>query len=223
MSRLERPTPKSSNPAKKFLEWKSEKECFSYYDREKSENIDVNLPIKFLFIEHYHTVKGWHDASESKIYSNEVYSIGSKELTVKSYKGGELAKGLYKNIKDKIKSFGGRYYRSIYVMLDDGELINIQLKGAAVKDYSDFYQEKNHLLDNQWIVIKDVKKEKKGRIEYTVPVFSLGDTITRAEDKKAMEVSRLMQNYVDSYNAKNIEVEDLIEVEKGDDSDPLDF
>lgn len=223
MSRLERPAAKNQNPAKKFLEWKSESKSFSYYDRDKKENIEVPIPLKFLFIEHYHCVKGWHDASQSKIYSNEVYAIGSSKITVKSYKGGLIAEGLYKDIKAKATQQGGRYNRSLYVMLEDGELINISMKGAVVKAYSDFYSDNHHLLDNQWIEIKDFEEHKKGRVEYSIPVFTIGETITRATDKKAMEVARTMQNYIDSYTSKLIDVEDpeLVSVD-GEDND-LDF
>lgn len=77
MSWLERPETKSSNPARKFLEWKSDDKCFSYYDKEKKENVKVELPLTFVILEHYHTVKGWNDKSESGIYANEVFGIGS--------------------------------------------------------------------------------------------------------------------------------------------------
>ena len=90
MARLNRPTNETSNPVAKYLNWKSNDKCFSYYDKAKGENVKVELPIKFLFLEHYHTVKGWNDSSESGIYSNEVYSIGKEPLSVKAFKGGEL-------------------------------------------------------------------------------------------------------------------------------------
>ena len=82
MSWLKREETKSKNPAKKFLSWKSEEKCFAYYDKEKEENVIIDLPFKFVILEHYHTVKGWNDASESGIYSNEVFQIGNEELQV---------------------------------------------------------------------------------------------------------------------------------------------
>ena len=109
--------PKSANPTSKYLEWKSNDKSFSYYDREAGENVKVELPLKFLFLQNYHTVKGWNDASESGIYSNEVFYIGSEPMTVRSLKGGVIAEGLYKDIKPTITAAGGKYNRSIYVML----------------------------------------------------------------------------------------------------------
>ena len=49
-----------------------------------------------------HTVRGWSNSSESGIYSNEVQYIGQEELNVRSFKGGEIACGLWKDIKNKV-------------------------------------------------------------------------------------------------------------------------
>jgi hypothetical protein len=212
MARLTRPTSETSNPVTKYLNWKSNDKCFSYYDKAKGENVMIELPIKFLFLEHYHNVKGWNDASESGIYSNEVYSIGKEPLTVKAFKGGEIGNGLYKEIKDNIKNAGAVYHRSVYAMLEDGELINVQLKGIGVKAYSDFYNDNNHLLDNQWITVESAKEGKKGAVKFSSPEFVIGGNITKPEDKLANEAAGKLQNYMDTYFGRNeIEVKNVKE------------
>ena len=212
MARLNRPTNGSTSPVTKYLNWKSNDKSFAYYDKEQGKNVLVELPIKFLFLEHYHTVKGWNDASESGIYSNEVYSIGKEELSVKAFKGGEIGKGLYKDIKEQIKNAGAVYHRSVYGMLPDGSLINFQLKGSGVKAYSDFYNDNNHLLDNQWIEINEAKEGKKGAVKYTTPEFKIGSNITKAEDKLANESASLLQGYIDTYFGRNdVEVDETDE------------
>jgi hypothetical protein len=169
---LERKETKSANPAKKFLEWKSDEKCFSYYDKEKGENVKVELPLKVVILEHYHTIKGWNDKSESGIYSNEVFAIGSDDLEVKSFKGGLIAKGLYKEIKQVIHSAGGHYARSIYAVSSDQELINISLKGSGVSSYSDFIKEfGDYNFDKNWIEISEAEERKKGKVKFSVPVF----------------------------------------------------
>ncbi len=213
MARLNRPTTGSGTPVTKYLNWKSNDKSFAYYDKEQGTNVLVELPIKFLFLEHYHTVKGWNDASESGIYSNEVYSIGKEELSVKAFKGGEIGKGLYKDIKEQIKNAGAVYHRSVYGMLPDGSLVNFQLKGSGVKAYSDFYNENNHLLDNQWIEINEAKEGKKGAVKFTTPEFKIGSNITKAEDKLAIESASLLQGYMDTYFGRNdVEVDETDEV-----------
>lgn len=216
MARLERPTQKSSNPATKFLQWKSEEKCFSYYSKEQEKNIKVELPLKFLFLEHYHTVKGWHDATQKGIVSNEVYAISSEPLTVKTFGGLELSNGLYKDIKDKTKLSGGVYYRSVYVMLEDGSIANLQLKGAVIGGltkessltkaevfgYSEFYKKNNHLLDNQWIEIKSVADAKKGATKFSIPIFEVGAVISSSDNEKANSAAKELQEYMDNYTSK---------------------
>lgn len=213
MARLTRPTTGSSTPVTKYLNWKSNDKSFAYYDKEKGENIKVELPLKFLFLEHYHTVKGWNDASESGIYSNEVYSIGKEPLTIKAFKGGEIASGLYKENRDQIINAGGVYHRSIYAMLENGDLVNFQLKGIGVKAYSDFYNDNNHLLDNQWIEINSAKDGKKGAVKFSSPEFTIGSSINKAEDKMANECAGILQNYMDSYFGRNEETNDEVETD----------
>jgi hypothetical protein len=200
MARLNRPTQKSSNPATKFLQWKSNDKCFSYYDKEKEENIKVELPLKFIFLEHYHTVKGWNDKTESGIYSNEVFLIGQEPLTVKAFKGGEIASGLYTDVRTKIKDAGGVYHRSIYVMLEDGSLANIQLKGSAVSSYSEFFKEnRNNIENDSWVVVASAKDGKKGSVKFSTPEFVLGEKTTKKEEEIISEKAKELQEYMNEY------------------------
>ena len=114
----------NSNPATLFLEWKSNDKCFAYYDKTLKEKVNLELPLKIQFLEHFHSVKGWHDASQSGIYSNEVKFISKEPLDVKSFKGGPIAKGFYKEIKGTVNASGGKYHRSIYAIID-GEVVQI--------------------------------------------------------------------------------------------------
>lgn len=195
---LERPERKSSNPAQKFLEWKSNDKCFSYYDKEKGENVPVKLPLKFVILEHYHTVKGWNDASESGIYSNEVLFTGSEELDVKSFKGGPIIKGLYKDIRSKVIDAGGRYHRSIYAVTSDLELVNISLKGAAVSEYSKFIDVNGDSFFTQnWVEVAEAVDGKKGSIKYSSPVFKKSTAIKDASRIKPYAES--LQSYMNEY------------------------
>lgn len=200
MARLERPTQESTNPASKFLSWKSNDKCLSYYDKAKGENVLVLLPFKFVFLEHYHTVKGWNDKTESGIYSNEVFLIGQEPLTVKAFKGGEIASGLYTDVRNKIKDAGGVYHRSVYVMNEDGEIVNLQFKGSAVSSYSDFFKEnQNHIENDSWIEIASAKEGKKGAVKFTTPEFVLGSKTTPAQEKKISEAVATLQTYMNDY------------------------
>lgn len=210
---------KSSNPATKSLQWKSNDKCFAYYDKEKGENVQVPLPFKFQFLEHFSTIKGWNDATETGIYSNEIMFTSKEELTVKTFKGLEIAKGLYKDIRSKVRDAGGKYHRSVYVLDENGDIVNIQMKGSVVSAYSVFMdgdakagiKGNKHLIENNWIVINKFQELKKGATKYSVPVFEIGDAFSSVEFELANEKYKDISNYFDTYNGKtnvnNIDVE----------------
>lgn len=195
---LERPERTNTNPAKKFLEWKSNDKCFSYYDKDKKENVNVELPLQFVILEHYHTVKGWDDDSESGIFANEVWSIGTEELNVRSLKGGNIAKGIYKDIRERIRGAGGHYSRSIYAVTPDLEIINISLKGSGVASYSSFINDfGDHNFTKNWIKVTGAKEEKKGSVKYSTPIFEVGAEIKNVEAIRPF--AQELQEYILSY------------------------
>lgn len=199
----------SNNPTKKYLDWKSNNKSFEYYDKEAGEKVSVDLPLKFVFLQHYHTVKGWHDASQSGIYSNEVFYIGSEEMNVKSFKGGAIASGLYKDIKVDLMNAGAKYHRSVYVMLEDGTIANVSMKGAVVKEWSDFIEVNKSLVDTKWVEISSTKDQKKGSIKYSTPEFKLGGDLNSDDIKNADRSAELLKEYLDAYFGK---VEEEIEM-----------
>jgi hypothetical protein len=208
-----------SNPAKRFLEWKSNDKCFSYYDKEKKENVSVALPFKFLVLDQLHTVSGWNDATSSGIYSNEVKFISKQVMTVKPFKGNEIAKGLYADIKEKLKNAGGHYVKSIYIMLEDGTLANIQLKGSAVQQWGEFTNKSLSRLPEEWVVVDKAVEGKKGAVKFTTPGFTFGGSLSDKEAGQADLVFDELETYLKAYLIKEeapVEVEDL-------DSDDLDF
>jgi hypothetical protein len=193
----------SSNPASKFLTWKSNEKAFSYYDKEKGANVSIPLPLKFQFLEDFHTIKGWNDKSESGIYSNEVKYISKEPLTVKAFKGGEIASGIYTDIRTKVRDNGGVYFRSVYVLLEDGTIANVALKGSAVSAYSDFMNENSNKVEGQWIVIASAKDMKKGATKYSTPVFEIGERFTSDEMSKADDAYKVIASYYDGYTGKD--------------------
>jgi hypothetical protein len=217
----------SKNPSTKYLEWKSNDKCFAYWDKslgEKGENVEVKLPFKFQFLEHFHTVKGWNDGSSSRIYANEVKFLSKEPLKVSAYKGGMIAEGFYSGIKNQVKDAGGDYHRSVYVVDDKGEIINIQFKGAVVAAYSDFMGDHENKLEGAWVTVVSAEDKKKGSVEYSVPVFEVGKPFTPEEMATANEKYLDISNYFDSYaKSVSVETEDKKEIESGDEEDGLAF
>lgn len=210
-----------SNPATKFLNWKSNDKCFSFYDRETKENVLVPLPFKFLVLEEMHTISGWNDATQSGIYSNEVKFISKETMTVKPFKGNEIAKGLYKDIKEKVKAAGGHYVKSIYIMLEDGSLANLQLKGSAVQGWGEFTQKGKQRLVDEWVSVDKAIDGKKGAVKFTTPDFKFLQSITDVESELADDCFNTLEAYLTTYLSK---AEPIIESESIDElDDDLEF
>jgi hypothetical protein len=211
-----------SNPATKFIDWKSNEKCFSYYDKEEAKNVLIPLPFTFLVLDELHTIKGWNDATSSSIYSNEVKFISKEVMTVKPFKGNEIAKGIYKDIKEKIVAAGGHYTKSIYIMLEDGTLANIQLKGSAVQKWGDFSQKTKSRFADEWVTVANVEEGKKGAVKFTTPLFSFQKSLTADECNLADTAFNTLETYLKAYLVKAEPV--IEEIDTDDDlSDDLEF
>ena len=172
------------NPAKKFITFKGGE--FQYYDKETQANIPCPLPFNFVVLDTLAMVTGYDESNNCGIYSNEVKRTSDTELTVKSFKGGEIAKGLYSEIKDKVKSRGGRYTTSLYAMYNK-EIVNIRLTGAALSSWigKDF--------NENGISVTKLEDGQKGATKYKIPVFESVE-VTGLKEAKALDVE--LQQYL---------------------------
>ena len=211
-----------SNPATMFIEWKSNDKAFEYYDKETQKKVSIPLPLKFLVLDELHAVKGWNDATSSGIFSNEVKFISKEIMTVKPFKGNEIAKGLYKDIKEKVVAAGGHYVKSIYIMLEDGTLANLQLKGSSVQAWGEFTQKTRNRLPEEWVIVKTAKDGKKGAVKFSTPEFAFERSLSDAENEQADACFDILEAYLKAYLVKSEPViEEVIEEEEN--QDPLDF
>ena len=142
-------------------------------------------------------------------------------MTVKPFKGNEIAKGLYKDIKEKIVAAGGHYVKSIYIMLEDGSLANLQLKGSAVQKWGEFTQKTRNRLPDEWVQVTKAIEGKKGAVKFFTPDFSFERSISDTEAIQADEVFNVLETYLKTYLAK---AEPIIEeVVQDDPEDDLEF
>jgi hypothetical protein len=228
-----------SNPATKFIEWKSNDKCFSYYDKEIAEslkgsdaevikekaNVQIALPFKFLVLDELSFVKGWSDALSGNIISNEVKFISKETIVAKCYhkniKGDsvttEIAKGLYKDIKEQIVTAGAKYHKSVYVMLEDGSLANIKFKGACVGKWADFTQKSKSRLADEWVIVAKAEDGKKGAVKFSTPGFAFHSSLIDIEADLADDAFNILESYLKTYLAK---AEPAIVEEEDDDFEP---
>jgi len=148
------------------------------------------------------TIKGWHDASGSGIYSNEVKSTKTEPLSVRAFKGGEIANGLYQDIKSKVNSAGGDYHVSLYAELN-GEIVNFSFKGAALMTWSDFAKENRKSFLGNYVNVVGALDAKKGSVKYSTPVFQIGASIEASASDLADKNYDGLKDYFNARKSSN--------------------
>jgi len=196
MSRRSEVASSYEKPAEMYLEWKSDDKSFSYYDKSQGKNITVD-PGKFLFLMDRSTIKGWSEADQSGIYSNEVKNLSTDDLNVRTFSGKAIASGKYADIKEAIAKAGGTFTKSIYAMMQDGTIINFQLRGVSLRQWMDFTAKSRRRLPDEWITIASVEEGKKGRVTFSFPNFEFSGSLNAKEgdlaDQQYNELKRKIE------------------------------
>jgi len=208
------PTESLQNPATRFIEWSGSEGKFKYYDKEKKENVFINLPFAFIPLDILSTTKGYDEKTGLGFYSNEIRNTKIDLLTVRT-KNGIVMTGLYEDVKDKLYSKGLDYVQSVYVAIKEGKsyvLANLQLKGSALGPFIEFLKGK------KWseiaVKVGEAKAAKKGATKYFEPVYT-ELKVSEEANKIAIELDIELQEYLTGYFAKNA---GAVATEKTDDN-----
>jgi hypothetical protein len=201
---MSKSNPRLTNPASKFIEFKGDSGQFFYFDKETEQKTEVKMPIYFVVLDELSAIKGFNEKHKCGIYSNEIRSIKDDILNVKTFKGGVQIVGKYNDIKDAALREGGKFCKSVYVMLITGkdkyELANFQFHGASFGAWMD----KKFNVEKFAIAIEETSQDKKGNVTYTFPVFTKKN-LSPDIDKAAIEMDRQLQVYLASYLNQQIE------------------
>jgi len=200
MARADAFTNTVQTPVEFYLECNSTKKQFGFYDKASGAEVPVPLPVKAVYLDELATVKGWHKPSNSAVFSNEVRNTGKQELAVRSFKSGDIAKGLWKEIKDKVNNQGGKYHSSIYLLLE-GRLVNLALHGASLHAWSEFTKGNKKALLGNYLEVKSFETGNSGGITYHTPAFSLGSEIEEAIAVSAEDAYEKCQAYFEAKGA----------------------
>jgi hypothetical protein len=197
------PTDNSPNPSKRWFEWDGSTGNIRYYDKQAKETVVVGDKFTFMLLDQLATVKGWHDASESGIYANEVKDTRSEPLVVKAFSLKEpIAEGFYKSIRDRVIAAGGHFTTNCYIAFKNGadglEIGSLQFKGAALSAWMNFAKEHRSKLLDGAVKIEGADEGKKGKITFYTPRFSL---IPASEEgnQQAVELDKQLQEYLKAY------------------------
>lgn len=211
------PTTQNQNPATRFFEWDGSSGEVRYYDKnapsdkqgakpdEKGANVSCGSKFSFIVLDELATVKGWHDASDSGIFANEVRDTKAERFLVKSFKGGILAEGFYSSIRDRIIAQGAHFTANVYIAYKDEnkklQLGAIQFKGAALNSWVEFRKKARAEIYSQAIQINGYAEGKKGKITFRTPLFFI-NKLSPETNAEALAIDVELQKYLKAYLAK---------------------
>lgn len=201
-----KPNDTSPNPCERWFEWAGGNNggFVRYYDKTSKSNVTVPLPFVFIVLDELSCVRGWHDNSESGIYSNAIRDTRQDVLLVKAFKGGELANGHYAAIRDRVKAVGGHFESSVYIGFKDGTRLalgNLAFKGAALGAWMEFRKENRKDIYKSAVMLSGFEDRKKGGTDFRIPVFKLAP-ISEATESEAVALDTQLQEYLTSYLAR---------------------
>jgi hypothetical protein len=216
------PNAELTNPCQKWFKWKGKQGGLAYYNKETKEDVIVPLPFTFIYLDSLNSIKGFSEADNESIYSNEVRDLKSQPMTVKVGKT-EFSKGLYADIKDKVKAKGGKYCQSTYIAFkEEGKLVigNIAFTGGAlaggkhkigkgkeatiidIDGWMEFAKGKKAELESMAVTM-DVEEKPctKGDNVFYVPKFRFVK-IGEETNNQAIELDKELQEFLTSYLSK---------------------
>lgn len=203
----------AENPVTKFIQYKSS-QGFFYYDKEKEEDILIDMPFYFIVLDELSSITGFHKKENTGIYSNEIHNTKTEILTVRAFKSDWKCKGFYEDIKDAAFGVGGKFTKNIYALwlLPTPELVQVKLSGAGFEGW----MEKKFQAEGQCIVCKSYHEGKNGTTVYKIPEFK---SVVLPDEKKylydvALKQDEIVQSYLSVY--KSIKAEEVVEEEVTD-------
>jgi len=200
------------NPSKKFLRWDSGKQCFVYWDKDNEKSIEVSPQnIAFIVLDQLITITGFDDEKNARIWGNEVR--GNKDIITMHIGKTEAGKGTHKQHRDSNKNV--KFCYSVYALAktEKGgafELVNFQFSGASCSSWYAIVEQNGGInsieKDDVVLGISHVENMKKGRVEYTVPIFKvLRKGISEDAAAAADAADKLLQRYLDAYLSGEIQ------------------
>jgi len=218
---LSNPTANDPNPATRWFEWNGGKGVVRYYDKAAKENVTIDEPFTFVLLDELSSIGGWHEPSKSGIFSNAIYDTTQDALVVKAFKGGTLAEGLYRSIKDRVVAAGGYFTAVKYIAYkgDDGEfqIGAIKLKGSGLGAWMDFSKGKK--LYEMAIRIDGSTEKTTGGVLFHTPNFVEAPL---AEDTKEIAVALdvELQAYLEGYLARTTHDQAVTDTDHDYDDEP---
>ena len=162
----------STHPSVEWAKWYSDDECFKYWDKDKAENVAITLPDEIVVVAEWNSIWGYVQALNTWVRSNEVFNFNDP-FVVRKNDWTLWLQGTWNEIKEQVKWAKAKLQKHIhYTTPDSLELKTLIISWAALTAWIDSLQ-KDKIANptTNRLRLKEVKKWKIGKIEYTYPVF----------------------------------------------------
>lgn len=162
----------STHPSVEWAKWYSDDECFKYWDKDKAENVAITLPDEIVIVAEWNSIWGYVQALNTWVRSNEVFSFNDP-FVVRKNDGSLWLQGTWNEIKEQVKGAKAKLQKHIhYTTADSLELKTLIISWAALTAWIDSLQ-KDKIANptTHKLKLKEIKKWKIWKIEYTYPVF----------------------------------------------------
>ena len=157
--------PKPQKPFNKTIKWKgSDGGSFVYYDGQNNIEIEID---EFIVLDELFSISGWNDDKNKGVWSNEVSDLKREEMAVRI--GNDVSvKGVYGDVKDKVKSIGGKFTNVVYALIGE-ELVRILFSGSGCSGW--IGKEFNPASERCGVKFSGAEEGKKGAVVFFTPLF----------------------------------------------------
>lgn len=170
---------KPSHPSKLWAEWKSDDKKFRVWKKELKEQwlpkdqqyVDFELPKEMIVIAEGWSISGFINSLNTWVRSNEIFSFNTPFIVRKNDWSVWLSWN-WSEIGDKVKNAGWKLLRNIHFATPDSlDLQTLQMGPAWSGAWRQAITDGTLDPRNNRIKFKEVGIWKKGRIEWSYPIF----------------------------------------------------
>lgn len=178
----------TKSPIKKYVSFGGRTGLFSYYDKDKKENVEFES-LDIILLDVKSSVTGYIESLGANMSSNLINNSKTEPFKVIAFSKGKvhnIEEGLWADIKPKIGA-AGKFTANILALSDLGnglELVNVQLSGIGLTSWIGLKEKyPNDQLDDYKITIKRgvLSKREGGKV---VPVTKKEEDELIAKIKK---------------------------------------
>lgn len=194
---------KPQHPSKTWAEWKSDDSCFKVWKRElkdqgksKAEQyVKFDIPDEMIIVAEWFSIWGYINALGTWVRSNEIFSF-DEPFIVRKNDWWIWLQWDWNEIWEKVKGAWGKLFRNIHFATRDSlDLSTLQMGWAWSGAWRQAIKDWTLTPGTHTVKFKGVENGKKGKIEWTFPVFENANPLTDGDKALQKAFATELFNY----------------------------